>query len=191
MRHLYPSLKQRIVSPRWLMCLLVIMVASAMPSAATSDSAAADILPFPYSADEIRHAWQQGLVLTVETVSPQGTQRQRWTVRSADAEGADIEYANLTADGSVAGEPAVQRATWTELRDHATFAAATASRQKVQRKTALGKLNGWLYTVVDEAAGTTTELFFADGMAGAPTTMVMHKDGVEMMSMRQVERLVP
>ncbi len=164
------------------MCLLTSISWAQAPTAEQRE-----LLPFPFSAEQIRDAWQPGLVYMIENKTPKGVARQRWTVQSADADGVDIEYADVAEDGTAMGEPRVQRALWTELRDHASFPAAFSTLQEVRQTTALGELDGYLYTVVNEAAKMTTEFFFAASMPGAPMYMVIHQDGVEALAMRVTE----
>ena len=64
-------------------------------------------LPTPFTAEQIRDEWVAGLTLEMLRKTPEGEQLQRWTVKSADLEGADIEFAVLGADGTVAGEPRI------------------------------------------------------------------------------------
>jgi hypothetical protein len=70
------------------------------------------------------------------------------------------------------------------LQDHGAFPAVSSTRREERRQTALGEVDGWLYTVADAVAKTRTELFFANSLPGAPQTMVMHRDGVEVMTLR-------
>ena len=149
------------------------------------------ILRRPFTADQIRDKWVVGLTLKIRFGSPQAESIQRWTVISADAEGADIEYANLDGEGQVMGEVRVERSTWVELRDHATFPAVGSSREQVTRETALGELIGWLYTVSNSENGTVSEFFFVEEFPGAPVTMRV-LDGEDVVSeMEQLERRRP
>ena len=162
------------------------------PSAAPPSSAATEraILPRPYTAEQIRDAWVQGLTLDMWRKGLEGEARERWTVVAADAEGVDIRYANVDTDGNVGGETRVQRSSWTELRDHATFPTDTTTREEVTRETALGMLDGWLYTVDHAETGTVTEYFFARSLPGAPVEMRMTKDDQLVMEFAQLERRI-
>ena len=148
-------------------------------------------LPFPFTAEEIRDAMPEGLVITLAKTSPAGDQQEIWKVESADAEGVSIEYTVLDGDGAQQMEPVVQRALWTELRDHATFSTANAKRQETRRTTALGELDGWLYTTEGPVDGTRSEMFFATKYPGAPVQMKAFQDGVAVVSMEQVKRQAP
>lgn len=165
--------------------------APSAPSAGAGAEAEVEKLETPFTAEEIRDEWIEGFTLEVRMSSPEGELLQRWTVVAADAEGVDIEYATLDAAGAVVGEPQVRRAAWTELRDHASFEAASATREEARRATSLGELDGWLYTVRDEAAGTVTEFFFARSLPGAPVEMAVTRDGEVLSTMSQVARRRP
>lgn len=146
------------------------------------------ILRRPFTADQIRAAWTPGLSLTLRRTTPEDEIFERWTVVGADAEAAEIEYATVDADGHVTGEPRVERSTWNELRDHATFPAAHSTMEETVRDTDLGMLDGWLYVVRDEQAGTVTEFFFARSLPGAPVQMRVSRDGAPVLELAQIER---
>ncbi len=147
-----------------------------------------EMLPAPFTADEIRDEWTPGLTLVMRNKSPEGETWERWTVVSSDQEGTEIEFVLVDAEGKVAGEAKIERSAWTELRDHASYPTGVASREQVSRETPLGQLDGWLYTVRDQATGSDTELFFAQSLPGAPIEMTMSKDGTVVMELTQVER---
>ncbi len=104
------------------------------------------LLRRPFTADEIRDEWVEGFRLLIRRTTPAAVKVERWTVISADDEGAEIEYATLDENNNVS-KSAVQGTTWVELRDHASFPAATATREWVTRSTGLGTYDGWLYRV--------------------------------------------
>ena len=149
------------------------------------------ILRRPFTAEQIREAWAPGLVIDVHRYGPEGDAHERWTVVSADAEGADIEYAALDGSGEPTGKADVQRALWVELRDHATFPAASSTVEDTTLDTSLGTLEGWLYTTRDEEAGTVTELFFARDLPGAPVEVTMKRGEEVVMEMAQISRTPP
>lgn len=149
------------------------------------------ILARPFTAEQIRDEWVPGLRLLMRRTTPEGTGVERWTVIDADDEGADIEYATIADDGTVAGEPPVERSTWIELRDHATFPAAQSTREWVSRTTELGEYEGWLYRVADDSAGTVQEFFFVPELPGAPVQMRIVENGTTTFDLEQTARLRP
>jgi hypothetical protein len=157
------------------------------------EAAAGDVsmLEAPFTAEQIRNEWVEGLTVTMRRSSPGETRFERWTVVAADTEGADIEFAAVGEDGAVLGEPVIARSTWGELRNHASFRAATASREWATRDTALGTLEGWVYRVADEEPDTVTELFFAASLPGAPVQMTTLEYGEVVLELEQVARFGP
>ncbi len=174
---------------RWTRLFIVLALVGGI--AAVGPATADDLLPYPFTAEQIRDAMPVGLVVMVENITSQGSARQQWTVLAAGAEGLTIEYVDLSADGEVSGEPVSQPATWIALRDHASFPSSLAHREEASRETALGKLDGWLYTVTDSKAGTVTELFFAKDYPGAPVHLTVTKGKEQLLLMQQLERHLP
>lgn len=148
-------------------------------------------LPHPFTAEQIRDEWVEGLTLVLRRTGPQGESRERWTVVAADETGAMIEFTPIDEQGSPAGAARSETSTWTQLRDHATFAASGAKREAVTRKTPLGTFEGWLYVVPDAEQGTVTEFFFANALPGAPLEMRVTREGRTLMEMTQVSRSKP
>jgi hypothetical protein len=149
------------------------------------------ILMRPFTADQIRDEMVEGLRVLLRRTSPDGEVVERWTVLEADGESVAIEYAELDGGSSVTGEPGVNRATWVELRDHATFPAGSASRERRVMETALGTHEGWFYTVESDEGDSVDEFFFADDYPGAPLLVVSSRGGSEVARMEQFARLRP
>jgi hypothetical protein len=152
---------------------------------------AADMLETPFTAEQIRDEWTEGFTVTIVRSAGGETRRERWTVVAADGDGADIEFAAVDDDDTRLGEPVTARSTWVELRDHALFPVADATREWTTRDTALGRLEGWLYRVAEEDPGTINELFFAASLPGAPVQMTTYESGNPVSSLEQVERSRP
>ncbi len=121
--------------------------------------------------------------------SSEGTQVERWTVVSADDEGAEIEFATIASDGSVEGESSIVRSGWTELRDHASFPAAHSTREWVSRSTALGDFEGWLYRVAEPDSAVINEFFFVPTLPGAPVHMRTIEGDTTVFELEQTARL--
>ncbi len=149
------------------------------------------ILRRPFSSEQIRDEWVAGLTILMQTQAPQGGALERWVVLSTDEEGAEIEFTQVDQDGKPAGEPRLARSTWEDLRNHASFPAASATREELTMETALGELDGWLYKVRNDAAGTVTEYFFAKSLPGAPVMMRVMNNGQPVMQLAQIERQRP
>lgn len=149
------------------------------------------LLERPFTAEQIHDEWVPGLRLLIRRGAPENQVTERWTVVAADNEGVDIEYATLDENRNVAGEPRVQRSSWVELRDHASFPAAYATREWVARSTQLGDFEGWLYRVADADTGTVTEFFFVPELPGAPVQMSTTKGDATIFELEQIARLRP
>ncbi len=96
------------------------------------------ILVRPFTAEQIRDEWVPGLRILMRRTFPEESKVERWTVIAADDEGADIEYATVDDDGMVVGTPTTARSIWVELREHASFPAASSTREWVSRSTQAG-----------------------------------------------------
>ena len=149
------------------------------------------ILMRPFTAGEIRDEWVPGFRLLIRLTSPEVILIERWTVVSADDEGVEIETAMIADNGSVAGEPAVARSQWVELRDHASFPASHSTREWVSRSTALGNFEGWLYRVAEPGAAVVNEFFFVPELPGAPVQMRILEGDATIFELEQTARLRP
>ena len=147
------------------------------------------LLRRPFTADEIRDEWVEGFRLLIRRTTPVAVKIERWTVISADDEGAEIEYAILDEDNNVS-ESAVRGTTWVELRDHASFPAATTTREWVTRSTGLGTYDGWLYRVAGDS-GVVEEYFFVPSLPGAPVEMKILDGDTTVFTLEQMARLRP
>ena len=163
---------------------------NAAPAATPPPQQPVEMLPTPFTAEQIRDEWIPGLTLVMHTRTPDGETWERWTVAAADAEGAEIEFVEIDAEGTPIDAPRQGRSSWIALRNHASYPAAAATREQTTRDTALGQLEGWLYQVRDGAGGET-EAFFANDLPGAPLEMRVKKDDAMVMELTQIERTRP
>ena len=166
--------------------------ASVEPTEVVEPTAPApEILERPFTAEQIRDEWVEGLEIKIRRWTPEAEIFEMWTVVAADAEGVDIESVVYGTDGVPREEPSVQRSGWVELRDHATFPAGAATRESTVRQTPLGELAGWLYTVPGPTAGSVNEFFFAESLPGAPVFVHVLQNGERVEIFEQVERKKP
>jgi len=147
-----------------------------------------EILERPFTAEQIRNEWVDGLQITIRKWTPEAEAFELWTVVQNDADGVEIESVNLDAGGVGVGETENHRSGWVELRDHASFPSDRATRERVVRETALGELDGWLYRVADTDASRSSEFFFAESLPGAPVFVHVLQDGEIVEIFEQVER---
>ena len=148
-------------------------------------------LETPFTADEIREEWAEGLEITVRRWTASAEAFEQWTVVAADDAGVDIAAQSVDAEGAPLGAPAARHSTWVELRDHAAFPAHLAVRERTLRETALGRFEGWLYTIDDPSTDGVTEYFFAESLPGAPLQVRVLRDGEVVEIFEQVERSRP
>ncbi len=134
------------------------------------------MLPTPYTADEIKEAFQPGLAVAFDLTD---TTRQDWLVDSATADTVTIAFTTAQKTESCAS-------TFEELRAHAEFPAENTTRERGSWTTALGPLEGWAYVVAGE--GTTKTFWFADGHAGPPVRMTVQAGDTEVFRMEMVKR---
>ena len=167
------------------------VTAAKTPVGDGSDTERPGFLATPFTAEQIRGEWIEGLEVKIRRWTPEAEAYELWTVTGADAEGTEIMSTLLDAEGEVVRAAESHRSTWTELRDHASFSTAMASRERVRRETPLGGLDGWLYTVEDPASGAVSELFFAEELPGAPVSVHVFRGGELVEIFEQVERERP
>ncbi len=165
--------------------LLSLMLAPGAAAAALADPTPPVTLPTPYTAEQIRAAWQPGFSVEMQTTEAGVVSRTRMTVLSATPEAAVIREESLRADGTP-GAPATESETrWSELRDHARFEATNATRERAECRALLGSLPGWSYAVQLRRGGTMT-LCFADATPGPPVVLELAHDGKVLSRMEHV-----
>lgn len=145
------------------------------------------MLQAPFTPDQIREEWVAGLHLRLRRMTPDGQGEERWRVVEADADGCSIEFATFD-DGGELTSKVVRRSSWRQLRDHSVWPRAIAKRERGSHESRFGALEGWWYEVFNDASETTTRLFFADDMPGAPVWLQQTRDGEPVMELEQIER---
>lgn len=149
---------------RWLGALWML---GSLARSAAADAPAPATLPTPYSAEQIRDAWQPGLRVETRTTETGAETRVRMTVVAAGAETCKIRRELLDSSGAASEAPREFTAKWSELRDHALFETAKATRERADCRSQLGALPGWRYEVAmpDQE---TVRMCFADETPGPP-----------------------
>ena len=147
------------------------------------------MLDAPFSPEQIRDEWVVGLSIRLRRLAMDQESAEQWSVVDADENGCDLRFETFTEDGELTGR-VVRHSSWVELRDHAVWPASIASRERGSHTTALGTYDGWWYEVYNDQSGTTTRLFFADELPGAPAWMRQTRDGETVMELEQVARSV-
>lgn len=143
------------------------------------------IAPQPYTAEQIRASNPTGTIceyyITQTGMSPI-LQTFEWA--ESYAEGCRMNTTMVNAGG---GDPATQssEATWSELRDHASFAAATTVRTEEVIRTPAGQFACWRYDFQQPASGRQQRetYWFDKRTAGSPVLIVAKANGEEVMRM--------
>jgi hypothetical protein len=148
--------------------------ALAVPALAQTPPSAT--LPTPYSAEQIREAWQPGFRVEMRTTQAGAESRSRMTVISATPESAVIRSEEIAASGAASAPPAEVTATFSQLRDHALFDATKASRERAECRSQLGSMPGWRYVTTDPSGAVLT-MCFADATPGPPVEYQTTRDG--------------
>ncbi len=131
--------------------------------------------PTPYTAEEIRDASKVGREWQYRIVKGDVTEWSIMTMTAVDAEGATIRSTVRGAEGQEVGEAKESRATWDELRLHASFPAAATEIADDEAGAPGGPYDCKRYTVSRD--GGTATFWFANDLPGAPIKMTVEKDG--------------
>jgi len=133
-------------------------------------------LPTPYTAEQIRDAWQPGFRVEMKTTEAGTETLQRMTVLSVTPETGTIRNEKLAANGELSEPPLEFEAKWTELRDHARFPEASATRERAECRSQLGAQPGWRYEIAQQG-GPALTMCFADATPGPPVEWEMRRGG--------------
>ena len=143
---------------------------------APAPSPAPAMLPTPYTAEQIREAWQPGFSVEMRTAEAGAETRSRMTVLSATPEAGVVRSESFAASEKASEPPNEFTARWSELRDHALFEAAKAKRERAECRSQLGAMPGWRYSVA-QPNGETLTMCFADATPGPPVEYETIRDG--------------
>ena len=146
--------------------------------------------PTPYTEAQIRKACPSGRVSVFEIEAAGGyVVRKRYRFLDADEQGVTIE---VTVEDT--GEQPVRksRATWRELRAHASFPAESTEISERSVTTPAGTFDCLHYVVKTEEAGkSVVKTFdFARELPGMPIRMVAEFDGKQVQAMTLVSQSV-
>lgn len=142
-------------------------------------SAVVAMLPTPYTADQIREAFQPGLKVAFELTQGGETSRQDWLVTAATDDTVTIRF--TSPEGTEE-----RTSSFEDLRKHAEFPSQAATRSESTWTCALGDLSGWTYVVTDGPKVST--FHFSAAHPGPPVLMTVKAGGAEVFRMEMVER---
>ena len=150
---------------------LCLLPACAAGAEGRSAAPAAELAPFPYTADEIRRANPPGTVLVYRMEGSGGAFVQTMTfLRAAEPGRARIQIRRMTEKGDLLAQPETTTSSWEELRDHASFPREATVRTEERIETPGGSFDAWLYTIrrEEDDVPTTARFWFAFDKPGPP-----------------------
>lgn len=159
-------------------------VAPAVVALVTGDAR----LPTPFTAAQIRDAYVPGLRTVHRMTEGDAVSWRASTVLGADEERVSIEFQGLTDAGQRVGEPELGSFAWTELREHASFAAGATEVAEEEVTVPFGTVACRKY-VVREGPKVKT-FWFAPDLAGPPVRMTIAVEGAQVFEMALVSRAV-
>ncbi len=179
--------------------LLALTLAFGSPGApAASPEAGAEateMLPTPFTAEQIREGMPVGLVFDWSETKEGATSHVRWTVIAADEATVTIRFDGIDADGQLLeGEAAEKTFPFAELREHALFASALAARSETRARTAVGRGKAWTYVVRSPEGiepASVTAFTFLQALPGPPAHMATKVGDVVFHELTQVRRSGP
>jgi hypothetical protein len=146
--------------------------------------------PTPFTADEIRARCAVGKEVRVLVEAGGEAPVQRLTrYVECDDSGATVERSALAPDGSVLGDPDVDRVTWLDLQSHASFPVDDTTIEPDRIETPLGELDCLRYTVRDGASENV--FWFAKDHPGMPIRFLTRVGGNVVMTVSVLESTVP
>jgi hypothetical protein len=123
--------------------------------------------PTPFTADEIRRGCPRGRVSRTRVEAPGRPPVVRVNrFVECDEDGAVIARSTRDEDGNKVGDDQLDRTTWCDLQEHASFPAEQVEITRVELDGPLGLLPCLRYTVTDDDGVAT--FWFADEIAGMP-----------------------
>lgn len=173
------------------------MLRLALPAAmlVASTALAADMLPTPYTAAQIREACGDGRVFTFQLTDAEGhVVYQAIRFEHGTGKAVDVTSWSFDASGAPLEAPSTHKAKWTELRDHASFTTAEATRTRAMARTELGTFEVWQYDITSTTQDGKTQvdhMSFADTLAGPPLRWTTEVGGAVVMTWEHVGRGAP
>lgn len=140
----------------------------------TALAAEPQMLPTPFTAEQLRDAMPTGTHIVLRVTDSEGTSQLDWTVEENTPEGM-VWRSLVDLPGDADPPPERKKAAWVELQKHAEFPASDARRRRTRFSTPWGVMTGWRYDVREktEAGVVRSRFWFADEMPGPPVRMMV------------------
>jgi hypothetical protein len=144
-------------------CPLLLALALLVPAAAQEP----EYLETPYTAEQMKKACTADRTITYKQTADGKSRTLTLRFEKPDDKGC-VLVATATPEPGTEGEKEEEKdqATWEELRDHARFEKAKASRSEAKVTVPGGTFDCFVYVVTEDTIVTT--LWFAKGHAGPP-----------------------
>lgn len=137
-----------------------------------------DILPTPFTADEIREAARGVKTIRMLVEEPDGTAVLRVNrFRDSDADGATLERWQSGPTGIIEGEITSSRVTWAQLQAHAAFPADSTVLSSESLELPIGRVDCLRYDVRESADAAAETFWFAVAHPGMPVRYELPVDG--------------
>ena len=146
--------------------------------------------PTPYTEEQLRDGCPSGRVCVFEIESAGGfVIKKRYRYLDADEQGVTLEVA---VEGPGQKPASKSRATWRELRKHASFPKESTRIEEQMVETKAGTFECLRYIVTSEEKGKTVVKYldFARELPGMPVRMTLEYDGEKISSMTLVSHSV-
>jgi hypothetical protein len=138
------------------------------------------LAPTPFTAEEIRGGCPQGRLITLLVQPADGPDFLRINhFAECDADGAVLERARLSPEGSVVPPVARLRVTWLELQRHAAFPADETTIERDHLDLPFGTLDCLRYTV---SGADDVVFWFARTLPGMPVRYAGDDETVTMVA---------
>jgi hypothetical protein len=141
---------------------------------------AQELLPTPFSPEQIRDATPPGLTVDLRSEAPgEPPGGTRFEFTEVGPERVVFRVTALDAEGSPTAAPRIRESTWAELTAHASFSAKLAVRRRVTFEGLGATHDGWLYTLRTAKDGhqEVHRFWFSDAHPGHPLRYEHEIDG--------------
>lgn len=164
-----------------------------MDDSSGDTEAAVEVLPTPFTAEEIRGGCMPGTQVVFRLdVKGQPPMKQFMRFTEDDGENATVVSWMESTDGQPLGPRNTQVTAWSELRDHALLPEGT-KRERASVTVEQGTHEGWHYVepIKDERGEGTRSYWFADRFPGPPVLLVEVIGEEEVMRLELIARVMP
>ena len=155
------------------------------PAHATAPAPAAEeMLPTPYTAEQIHANSPAGHMFRFRVEQGGKVVLHQTRFLTSTAEGAEVEVSTMDEQGKVL-ETSKAKVTWADLQGHARFPKSSTTTTEEKVTTGLGTFDATVYHVTDPT-GKRLHFVFARSRPGPPVKYWAEADGRTIMSAEMV-----